>query len=118
MKSRKVIDAFVIGIISVVLIGATSSFAAKGGRLMVKRSANFGERVSLSLSVDGKQIARLVSGRTYNGYLTPGRHVISATVVPNMVYSPVWQKEINVQSGQTYSFTGIWQGTKMVLVSN
>jgi len=50
--------------------------------------------------------------------LTPGRHKISATVVPNLVYSPVWQKEINVQSGRTYSFTAIWQGQRMVLVSN
>ena len=118
MKSKKTISGFVIGIISVVLIGATSSFAAEGGRLMVKRSANFGERVSLSLSVDGKQIARLVQGRSYDGYLAPGTHVISATVVPNLVYSPVWQKQINIRPGQTYSYTAIWQGTKMVLAGN
>jgi hypothetical protein len=117
MKSKKV-SAFVIGVVSIILLAAASSFAAEGGRLMVKRSANFGERVSLSLSVDGKQVARLVSGRTYDGYLTPGHHVISATVVPNLVYSPVWQKEINVQPRQTYSFTAIWQGQRMVLVSN
>jgi len=114
----KRIKAFVIVVVTFFLLGVTSSHAAGGGRLIVKRSANFGERVSLSLSVDGKQVARLVSGRTYDGYLTPGRHVISATVVPNMVYSPVWQKQINIQPGQTYSFTAIWQGTKMVLVNN
>jgi hypothetical protein len=117
MKSKKV-SAFVLGLVSIILITATSSSAAEGGRLMVKRSANFGERVSLSLSVDGKQVARLVSGRNYDGYLAPGRHVISATVVPNMVYSPVWQKEINVQAGQNYSFTAIWQGQRMILVNN
>jgi len=44
--------------------------------------------------------------------------VISAAVVPNLVYSPVWQKEINVQSGQNYSFTATWQGAKMVLANN
>src|SRR5262249_58654126 len=103
MKSNSIITVFVIAIVSFVLIGATSSFAAEGGRLIVKRVANFGGRISLSLSVDGKQVARLVEGRSYDGYLAPGRHVISATVVPNLVYSPVWQKEINVQSGQTYS---------------
>jgi hypothetical protein len=113
MKS-KVIAA----VVSVALFGATSSFAAEGGRLMVKRAANFGERVSLSLSVDGKEVARLVQGRNYDGYLAPGRHVISAAVVPNLVYSPVWQKEINVQPGQNYSFTAIWQGQKVVLASN
>ena len=85
---------------------------------MVKRAANFGERVSISLVVDGKEVARLVQGRNYDGYVGPGRHVMSATVVPNLAYSPVWQREINVQSGQTYSFTAIWQGQRMVLVSN
>ena len=118
MKPESIINAFVVAVISFALLGATSSFAAEGGRLMVKRVANFGERVSLSLSVDGKEVARLVQGRNYDGYLTPGRHKISATVVPNLVYSPVWQKEINVQSGRTYSFTAIWQGQRMVLVSN
>jgi len=118
MKSKSIANIFLVVIVSIVLIGATSSYSAQGGRLMVKRVANFGERVSLSLSVDGKEVARLVEGRSYDGYLTPGRHMISATVVPNLVYSPVWQKEINVQSGQTYSFTAIWQGQKMVLAKN
>ena len=118
MKSKSIITVFVVAIVSFVLMGATSSLAAEGGRLIVKRVANFGERISLSLSVDGKQVARLVEGRSYDGYLAPGRHVISATVVPNLVYSPVWQKDINVQSGKTYAFTAIWQGQRMVLVSN
>jgi hypothetical protein len=117
MNPKLVINAFIVAVISLVLL-STSSFAAQGGRLMVKRVANFGERVSLSLSVDGKEVARLVEGRSYDGYLTPGRHMISATVVPNLVNSPVWQKEVNVQSGQTYSFTAIWQGEKMVLAKN
>ena len=85
---------------------------------MVNRVANFGERISLSILVDGKEVARIDEGRSYDGLLTPGRHIISATVVPNLVDSPVWQKEINVQSGQNYSFTAIWQGQKMVLVKN
>src|SRR6516165_389138 len=117
MSAKSIINAFVVAAISLVLLGMTSSFAAQGGRLMVSRVANFGERVSLSLSVDGKEVARLVEGRSYDGYLMPGRHKISATVVPNLVYSPVWQKEIKVQSGRTYSFTAIWQGQRMVLVS-
>src|SRR5262245_39588274 len=118
MNLKSIINALVITTVSLVLLGMTSSFAAQGGRLMVKRAANFGERISLSLSVDGKEVARLVEGRNYDGYLAPGPHTLSATVVPNLVYSPVWQKKINVQSGQTYSFTAIWQGEKMVLAKN
>jgi hypothetical protein len=118
MKFKVIINAFVVGVVSLVLIGVTSSFAAEKGRLMVKRVANFGDDISLSLSVDGKQVALLGEGRSYDGHLAPGRHMISATVAPNLVFSPVWQKEINVQPGQNYSFTAIWQGKRMVLVRN
>ena len=118
MKSKSITNLFFVALALFILIGATASFSAEGGRLMVNRVANFGERISLSVSVDGKEVARLDEGRSYNGYLAPGRHVISATAVPNLVYSPVWQKEIRVQSGRTYSFTAIWQGQKMVLVRN
>jgi hypothetical protein len=118
MRSKSIINCFVVAVISFVLLGATSSFAAQAGRLMVKRVANFGDTISLSLSVDGKEVARLVEGHSYNGYLAAGRHMISATVAPNLVFSPVWQKEINVQPGQNYSFTAIWQGQSMVLVRN
>ena len=72
MKSKLIINVFVIAIVSFVLIGATSSFAAEGGRLIVKRVANLGEDISLSLSVDGKEIAQLGEARSYDGYLTPG----------------------------------------------
>lgn len=109
---------FLVALALFVLVGATASSAAQGGRLVVTRVANFGDHLSLSLSVDGKEVATLVEGHNYNGYLAAGRHIISATVVPNLVFSPVWQKEINVQSGRTYSFTAIWKGETMVLVAN
>ena len=118
MKSKSIIKVFFVAVVSLLLVDATSSFGAEGGRLVVRRVANFGERISLSLSVDGKEVDRLIQGRTYDGRLSPGRHVISATVIPNLVYSPVWQKPITVESGQIYSFTAIWRGQKMVLVSN
>jgi len=66
MKSK-----VIVVVVSFALFGAISSFAAEGGRLMVKRADNFGERVSLSLIVDGKEVARLVQGRDYEGYLRP-----------------------------------------------
>lgn len=118
MKFKSMMSVLVAAIVSLALVGVTSSFAAQGGRLMVNRVANFGDRVSLSVSIDGKEVARLIEGHNYDGSLSPGHHVISATVVPNLVFSPVWQKEINVQPGQTYSFTAIWKGQQMVLVKN
>ena len=118
MKSKLIIAVLVVAIASFVSIGVTSSLAAGGGRLIVNRVANFGERIALSLSVDGKEVAALGEGQSSNGNLAPGRHVISATVTPNLVASPVWKKEINVKSGQTYSFTGVWQSEQLALVRN
>ena len=118
MKSKLIIAVLVVAVASFVSIGVTSSVAADGGRLVVNRVANFGETIALSLSIDGKQVAQLGEGRSYDGQLAPGRHMISATVIPNLVDSPVWQKEIDVKAGQTYSFTAVWQAEQMVLVSN
>ena len=61
MKSKSITTAFALMLL--VLFVATSSFGAAEGRLMVYRVANFGEGVSLSLSVDGKEVSRLVEGR-------------------------------------------------------
>src|SRR2546422_11177320 len=67
--------------------GSTASMAApskNAARLTIERAANFGDRLSLNVSVDGAQVAGLVMGRSYNGTLSPGQHVISLTVDPNL----------------------------------
>lgn len=80
---------------------------------MVNRVASFGEGIPFTISVDGKQVARLDEGGSYDGLLTPGRHVISVVISANLFDSALWRKEINVQSGQTYSFTAAWPGQRM-----
>jgi hypothetical protein len=113
MQSKSIISSSFVFATLFVLLGATSSFTAQGGRLMVNRVASFGEAIPFTISVDGKQVARLDEGRSYDGLLTPGRHVISVAIAANLFDSALWQKEINVQSGQTYSFTAVWPGERM-----
>jgi len=84
------------------------------GRLTIQRAANFGDRLSLNVSIDGAQVAALVVGRSYNGTLSPGQHVISLTVTPYR-YMPPSTKRLTVQAGQTYSFTAMWSGQRLVL---
>ena len=84
---------------------ATTAASTTGGHLMVGRVANFGGVTTILLSVDGKQVATIPRGQNYDGYLTPGKHTISATIAPNNLNSPVWTKTLNVVAGQTYSFT-------------
>jgi hypothetical protein len=100
--------------------GPISAFAdtKTGARVIVSRVANFGSDLSLILSVDGREVARLVDGRSYDSYLSPGQHVLSAKAYPNPGRSPLWQQTLNLTNGQTYSFTALWQGSDLVLVKN
>ena len=99
--------------------GSTASMAGpsskNSGRLIIQRAANFGDRLSLNVSIDGAQVAALVVGRSYNGTLSSGQHVFSLTVEPNQGIPPT-TKRLTVQAGQTYSFTAMWKGQSLVLL--
>ena len=84
------------------------------GRLTIDRAANFGSDLSLNVSIDGAQVASLVEGRSYNGNLSPGQHVISLSVTPTRGRPPT-TKRLMVQAGQSYSFTAMWKGQRLVL---
>jgi hypothetical protein len=73
-------------------------------RLVIRRIPNLGVNVIVQLSIDGKPAASLGYGHTYEGNLTPGRHVLA--VRATRARSPIpWEMPLNVQSGQTYIFT-------------
>src|SRR6266404_3299840 len=96
--------------------GSAASIAApskNAGRLTVQRAANFGIDLSLNVLIDGAQVASLVEGRSYNGTLSPGQHVISLTVTPNLGEFRGTTKRLTVQKGQTYSFTAMWSGQRL-----
>jgi hypothetical protein len=99
--------------------GSTASMAApsskNAGRLMIQRAANFGTDLTLNVSIDGAQVTTLVEGRSYNGTLSAGQHVLTLTVDPNRGGIPPTTKRLTVQKGQTYSFTAMWSGQRLVL---
>jgi len=97
--------------------GSTAPMAApskNAAHLTIERAANFGSDLSLNVSIDGAQVGSLVEGRSYNGTLSPGQHVISLTVTPTRGRPPT-TKRLTVQAGQTYSFTAMWSGQRLVL---
>jgi hypothetical protein len=99
--------------------GSTASVAApskNAGRLTIQRAANFGENLVLNVSIDGAQVASLVEGRSYHGTLSPGQHVISLNVTPNLGEFRTTPKRLTVQAGQTYSFTAMFKGQRLVLL--
>ena len=123
---KKYLTLFVaLACASLALIGCStnsSTTASAGspndGHLTVNRIANFGGITTVIVSVDGKKVATIPRGQTYDGYFPPGHHTLSATVEPNNLNSPVWSTTLNVAAGKTYSFTAVWKADRMVLVQN
>ena len=73
-------------------------------RLVIRRVANLGWNVIVQLWIDGKPAGSLGYGHTYNGTLTPGRHVLAVLATRSLSPTP-WEMALNAQSGQTYMFT-------------
>jgi hypothetical protein len=74
--------------------------------------------MSLVLSEDGKDVGSFTEGRSYSGYLPAGQHVKIARVDPNQTGAGAARKTLNVNAGQTYSFTAVLSGGNMTLVRN
>jgi hypothetical protein len=73
-------------------------------RLVIRRIPNLGANVIVQLWIDSKPAGSLGYGHTYEGTLTPGRHVLA--VLATRSRSPIpWEMALNAQSGQTYIFT-------------
>ena len=84
-------------------------------RLIVSRDPGLGNFVIAHLRVDGVLVAVIGYGRTYDGFLPPGRHFLSLLPTP----SPKWPNPpgmvLDVRSGQTYSFTAIGNSGYLIL---
>jgi hypothetical protein len=96
----------------------TAPVPANSGRVLVTRVANFGEDLSLVLSVDGKDVGSFTQGNQYSGYLPAGQHVLTARVAPNRTGTDPARKTLTVQAGKTYSYTAAWSGGNLVLARN
>jgi hypothetical protein len=84
-------------------------------RLIVRRDPGLGNFVIAHLRVDGVLVAVIGYGRTYEGFLPPGRHFLSLLPTP----SPRWPNPpgmiLDVRGGQTYSFTAIGNSGYLIL---
>ena len=95
--------------------GTSAASSTSGGRLIVHRSATFGGGF-LTLTLDGKQIANVQLGQTYDASVAPGRRVLTAVHTPNLSAQIPASVTFTVEAGKTYSFIGQWQDADVVLV--
>ena len=95
---------------------ATSTASStSGARLIVHRTPTFGDFI-LTLTLDGKQVANVALGRTYDAYIPPGQHVLTAVQSPNISAQIPASVTFTAEVGKTYSFIGQWQDSDVILV--
>lgn len=87
-------------------------------QIVVTRVANFGENLTLALSIDGHQVAKLIEGRNYTGNLSPGSHVLTGQTIPHSTDLLPARKTVTLQGGRTYQYTARWSGSQLVFVAD
>ena len=86
--------------------GSASVQSANGAaRLIIERIANLGNDVYVDLYIDGAPVAAIGYGSSYEGLLSPGRHLLSVLPTPRPKWPTPWEMTLDVRSGQTYRFT-------------
>jgi hypothetical protein len=91
------------------------------GHVIVKRSPNIGYEQHFNLYIDGVRVATLGYGRQYEGFVPPGRHLITIKQMPDLndawSYSQQW---IQIAPDRTNVFTAAWRegGTRIRLVGS
>jgi hypothetical protein len=118
MKPRYTSANTLLLILVFVCVISNGSIAAQsGGRLIVMRVPTFGWNMVLNLKIDGRTVANIVQGRRYEHFVPAGRHVLTASAVPNTYYSEPTSTVLNVRSGRTYVFTALWDGSNRVVLA-
>jgi len=84
-------------------------------RLIIRRIPDLGKTVGVNLSIDGVPVAIILYGHTYEGFLSPGRHVLSVFPTPNPKYPNPWKMTLDARSGHTYTFTADGDSGHLIL---
>jgi hypothetical protein len=88
-------------------------------RLVVHRVPGLGINVIVNLWIDGVMIEPLTYGRSYEGALPSGRHVLSLLPSPNARWRVPSHMILDVRRGQIYSFTATGDGSgHLILLRN
>jgi hypothetical protein len=95
--------------------GTSAASSTSGARLIVHRTASFGGGF-LTLTLDGKQLANVQLGQTYDAPVSLGKHVLTAVHTPNISAQIPASVTFTAETGKTYSFIAQWQDDNVVLV--
>jgi hypothetical protein len=90
--------------------------SGKTARLIVQRAPNFGSDLFIRLSIDGKRVANIPRNQHYGGFVSTGRHTITALALPNTEARRPTSMPLTAKAGQVYIFTATWSSDRLVLV--
>ena len=85
-------------------------------RLIIRRDPSLGTYLIAHLRIDGVPVATIGYGRTYEGFLRSGRHVLSLLPTPNPKWRTAPGMILDVRSGETYNFTAIGDSGYLILL--
>lgn len=88
----------------------------KTARLIVQRAPNFGSDLFIRLSIDGKHVANIPRNQHYGGFVSAGRHTVTALALPNIEARQPTSMRLTARAGQVYIFTATWSSDRLVLV--
>src|SRR5436305_15137456 len=83
----------------------TPTPAGKTARLIVQRAPNFGSDLFIRLLIDGKRVANIPRNQHYGGFVSVGRHMVTALALPNTEARPPTAVRFGAKAGQGYIFT-------------
>ena len=83
-----------------------------GGRLIIKRSPVLMYDMAVAVMIDGKPAGTIRRGHTYDRFITPGRHVLTASPKAS---APAWRTTLDVRAGQTYTYLARYSINKLIL---
>ena len=90
--------------------------SGKTARLIVQRAPNFGSDLFIRLSVDGKRVGDIPRNQHYGGFVSAGRHIVSALALPNTEARRPTSMPLIAKAGKVYIFTASWSADRLVLV--
>jgi hypothetical protein len=88
---------------------SASPGSGDNARLVVNRAANFGILESVTVFVDGVQVAELELSQSYDAVLPPGQHLLSISMNPKTEGQKPTQRQVDAKPGKTYAFRAVWR---------
>ena len=104
MKSKYISACRIVLILALMYaVSIGTADARSTGRLIVSRDPSLGSSMVVNLQLDGRTVANLVAGSSFNRSVSTGIRVLAVSVRPGSSRSS--STTVNVRRGRTYTFT-------------